>query len=230
MIIHRDSFEPHLITLQSGDRQVLPRRGPLVLFEALPPSDSRAASATTKGLNTLDRDKIRKLILDMQESKANRARLNMMRGIVLLNCTILLVSCHRTQKVPLEPLPDLEIIAVANPGPYSQAEIDRQVLQDLVEIHNAGMVERAWADIKSRMPEAKAEKLLAGYFMNTNVIIFRLQYQMLRGSASSNQEFSYSRHGTNWMLRWDQLPSPAAKGDPFIRDGTNQRLRWFESK
>src|SRR5438094_144888 len=106
----------------------------------------------------------------MQDSKATRARLNMIRGIVLLNCTILLVSCHRTQKVRLEPLPDLEIIAVANPGPYSQAEIHRQVLQDLGEIRNAGLVERASADINRRMPKAMPEKLLAGYFMNTNVI------------------------------------------------------------
>src|SRR6266481_3640388 len=124
----------------------------------------------------------------MQEWKRT---FNMIRGIMLVNFTFFLVSCHRTQKVPLEPLPDLEIMAVANPGPYSPAEIHRQVVQDLVEIRNAGMVERASADINRRMPKAMTEKLLAGYFINTYVMEPTSGCAGLKASSNGNGQVQF---------------------------------------
>lgn len=133
-------------------------------------------------------------------------------SILLLSCAVFLVSCRREdvtasqpQGASVEALPDLEIIAASNPGNFTREQIHDELERDLVELRRLGMVERAWTDIRKKMPGAKSEKLWIGYFMNTNIVVCRLRYRTNQAGTSQNQEFNYIRDGTNWTLRWDEM-------------------------
>jgi len=136
--------------------------------------------------------------------------------MLLLSCALHLVSCRRGEATASQPpgtsveaLRELEIITATSPGPYTREQIHEELERDLVELRQLGMVERAWKDIKAKMPEAKSEKLWIGYFMNTNIVVCRLSYRPHHGGEAQWQEFNYMRDGTNWTLRWDETNAPS---------------------
>ena len=75
--------------------------------------------------------------------------------------------------------------------------------EDLAELNQMGLVERAWQDFSTRMTNASIEQWTIGYGMDTNFVLCDFQYRLPGDATAKRWPFVYSRTNvTNWSLNW----------------------------
>ena len=83
-------------------------------------------------------------------------------------------------------------------------EARRQWEQDLEEIQQLGLVERAWDEFTGRLPGAVLREWRIGYFVTKDVVWCDARYLLPDGAETRQKEFGFRRvPNGGWELLWD---------------------------
>jgi len=91
-----------------------------------------------------------------------------------------------------------------DPSPQlSEEEVRRQLEQDLDEIKNLGLVQRAFDEFAARIPRATVQQARIGYFVTKDVVWCDFRYTFEADSKEQQKEFGFRKKTENeWELMW----------------------------
>ena len=87
-------------------------------------------------------------------------------------------------------------------------EARRQAEQDLEEIGQLGLVDRAWSEFTGRLPGAALQEWRIGYFATKETVWCDARYRLPGDAETRQKEFGFRREpGGTWELLWE-VPAP----------------------
>ena len=103
-----------------------------------------------------------------------------------------------------------------NPSPPAdEKEMQRHAQQDVEEITQIGLAERAWRELTTRIPGATVSQWTIGYFGTKDVVWCDFRYTTAPDTEVHQKEFGFRKTSENaWEIMWNE---------PVIEDSNEEQ-------